>query len=160
MIKLAAVFVLSALSAFARLGETPTQLTERFGPPQSTVPSYTHAQGRTIQLGDILSFRQDDWSIQCTVTEGRCSKIGYTKAGEWTDQQITTVLTSNSQGARWTDLSNPKFLKVLREWKREDGATAKWQKGIGFSLIHPAFNNAKAKAEAKAKGEANKTPRI
>jgi len=157
--KIAALFVLLCSISFARLGETSAQLTTRFGQPKTTSTENIVAQGKIISIGSRLGFQQDDWAIYCTVTEGRCSRITYTKPGEWSEQQIETVLSSNSQGAKWTEISKPNFTKILREWRRADGGTARWGTS-SFTLTQPAYENAKKKAEAKAKGDASKTPNI
>jgi hypothetical protein len=153
--KIAVLFLLLCTSAFARLGDTTLRLVERFGAPRATRDEQVYAQGKAIKIGERLSFIQDDWFISCTVIDGRCAKVEYSKLGEWTEQQIETVLTSNSQGARWTNTKNKSYQKT---WTRDDGATAQWIGG--FTLIHPAYELAKEKAKARAKGAASATPKI
>lgn len=157
--KIAVLFLLLCTCAFARLGETTLRLVERFGAPKFTQNENVYAQGKTMKIGERMLFKQDDWNITCVIIDGRCAKVEYTKPGEWTEQQIETVLTSNSQGARWTKTSKPNTEKFKRTWTRQDGAMADWSFG-GCSVEHPAYELAKAKAQGRAKGEASVTPRI
>ncbi len=155
-----AIALLLPLSAWARLGETESGLTARFGQPTGRSRTVTSVQGKTIELGPSLLFRQDDWSIICDLIDGRCARISYSKRGEWTDDQIQAVLTANAQGAKWTDVSNAHLRNLSRDWKREDGATAHWQQGLSLSITTPAFERAKRIAEAKAKADASRVPRL
>jgi len=145
---------------FARLGESENELIVRFGKPVSKVKETTSAQGKFPEIGMILTFRQGDWSIQCSLTDGRCSKISYSKSGDWSNDQILTVLNSNSQGARWSEISNDAIKNLQRTWKRADGGIATWQLASGMTLTNPAYDRAKSRAEAKAKGDAAKIPKI
>lgn len=156
--KVIILFLLLCTSAFARLGETTMQLIERFGPPKYTQDENIYSQGKAFKIGERMSFRQDDWSIVCVVIEGRCAKVEYSKPGAWTEQQIETVLTSNSQGARWTKTSKTGTEKFLRRWKREDGALAEWNSG--FVVVHPAYDLAKTRAQNRAKSDASSIPKI
>ncbi|HTJ79719.1 MAG TPA: hypothetical protein VL357_12050 [Rariglobus sp.] len=148
------------LYAHARLGETPDQLQQRFGSPVMVYKDMIIAQGKMIELCPIYSFKQDDWNITCHIIDGRSSKESYSKKGDWTDDQIQLVLSSNTQGAKWTETSNPALKKLKREWKREDGATAVWQLGGGFTLTHPAYPLAKQRAQDKAKANASRLPNL
>jgi hypothetical protein len=82
------------------------------------------------------------------------------KPGDWTDDQFTTILTSNAQGTRWADVSKDSVRKLVREWRRTDGAIAIWQMGVGMSVTNPAYQRAKDKAEANAKADAARLPKI
>lgn len=152
-------FILPAI-AFARLGETEAELLKRFGPPAGRGKESTVAQGKILEFGPTLRFRQGDWSIACTLIDGRSCKENYQKSGEWTEEQFATVLNSNAQGAKWTDISKPGGKKLAREWKRSDGATATWSKHSGITVTHPAYRRAKEVLEAKAKAEAARVPKI
>jgi len=146
--------------AFARLGETQAQLVERFGAASSRAKEITLTQGKIIDFGVKLTFREGDWRIECSIIDGRCAREVYYKSGDWTEDQFTTVLTSNAQGAKWTDISKESVRKLAREWRREDGATAIWQMGVAMSVTHPAYRRAKDNAEAKAKADAGRIPKI
>lgn len=147
--------------ALARLGETEAELVARFGAATSKTKEITPAQGKMVEFGTTLTFRQGDWSIACTIIDGRSCKENYQKKGEWTEDQFATVLNSNAQGARWTDLSKPAAKTHSREWKRADGATAKWSRfGGGITVTHPAYVRAKELTEAKAKADAARIPKI
>lgn len=153
------LILLLPVVSFARLGETERQLADRFGEPTSRQIQKIIAQGKIIDLCPMLRFKQDDWSITCYLIDGRSSQENYSKQGEWTDEQIELVLTTNAQGAIWTPMKSGSP-KLRREWKRADGATAIWQMGAGFTLIHPAYIRAKEQAEAKAKADASRLPRL
>ena len=149
------------LACHARLGETMDQLRQRFGDPVMTQKDFTIAQGKIIELCPILTFKQDDWNIGCHIIDGRSSKETYSKTGEWTDDQILLVLTTNCQGAKWTETTNPSLRKIKREWRREDGATAVWGvPGQGFVVTHPAYNLAKQRAQDQAKANASRLPKL
>lgn len=157
-----AVFVAAVAmvsSAFGRLGETESELIARFGKPQLRSVHHALSQGRQYELGPTLHFRQDDWRIGCDLVDGRCVRIEYGKTGQWTDEQIQVVLSSNAQGASWTERTAGSG-KLAREWRRADGATARWSSIGGMTLITPAYERAKSIAEAKAKAEASRKPKI
>ena len=117
------------------------------------------AQGKFVDVCPVLTFTQEDWSIRCHVVEGRSALERYNKPGEWTEAQLTLVLNSNAQGAKWQviDARSP---KLRREWRREDGATAIWQLGAGFTVTHPAYVRARERAEARAKSDASRLPKL
>ena len=148
------------VGAWARLGETEAQLVARFGEPTNRTNEITLAQGKWLVFGQRLYFRQGDWSIQCVVVEERCAKEVYQKPGDWTEDQFKAILSSEAQGAQWTDRSQEGAKKLRREWRRADGATAVWEAPNGMAVTHPAYVRAKERAEAKAKAEAGKVPRF
>ena len=154
------LFLALPLLAFARLGETEQQLTGRFGAAVSRGKEITLAQGKIVEFGSTLTFRQGDWTISSVIIDGRCAREVYQKSGDWTEDQFITVLTSNAQGAKWTDVSKGLVRKLAREWRREDGATAGWQMGAAMTVTHPAYRRAKENAEAKAKADAARIPKI
>jgi len=153
------LFATLVSSAWARLGETEAELIARFGQPTFRDKHSTYVQGKVWELGPRLSFKQDDWSIVSEMVDGRAATESYTKVGEWTDAQILAVLAANAQGATWTLTSKPGSSAYLREWKRTDGATARWT-GRSISLVAPAYARAKEIAEAKAKAETRRMPKI
>ena len=161
MRKILTIFLcLVPIVSYGRLGETEAQLQQRFGAPASQSKDMIFAQGKMLELCPILTFKQDDWYIRSHIIEGRCALETISKPGEWTDEQITLVLTSNAQSAKWTEITNPGLGKLKREWRREDGATAVWQLGQGFVVTHPAYNLAKQRAQDKAKADASRLPNL
>jgi len=154
---LAIVVLLLPLSAHARLGETERELIARFGQPDSRSNEYVSAQGNTFAFCPKLTFRQDDWYINCDMVDGRCVRIAYYKRGDWTEDQFLTVLTVNAQGARWTEVERRQF---VREWKREDGTIAHWQAGQSFFITTPAFERAKQAAVAKENAAVRQIPKL
>jgi hypothetical protein len=155
-------FILPAIlasDASARLGETEAELVRRFGAPVSRASERITAQGKFHEIGTGLRFRDGDWTIESTIIDGRCAREAYTKVGEWTEDQFTTVLNSNAQGGKWTRTSKDSMKKAVREWRRDDGATAVWILRT-VTITHPAFDRAKSLAEAKAKAAAARTPNL
>jgi len=148
------------LCAHARLGQTPDQLEQRFGEPVGSNNDMIIAQGKMIALCLILTFKQDDWFISCHIIDGRSAQESYRKKGDWTEDQIQLVLTSNAQGAKWTEITKPATKNLKREWQREDGATALWRQGQGIDVTHPAYPLAKQRAQDKAKANASRLPNL
>ena len=156
------LFLLSSVFGHARLGETLPQLVERFGQPVF-VQKEKHASsaaGRIIDLCDLYTFKQDDWFIQVSLVDKQSLKERYSKQGEWTTEQITTVLNANAQGAQWTETGKSELAKLAREWRRTDGGTASWGLGGGMTVTHPGYERNKAKKEAEAKAAAARQPKI
>lgn len=153
-------FIAFPFYVYGRLGETEQELVARFGPPVSRAREVTLTQSKIIEFGSKLIFRQGDWTIESVMIEGRCAREEYWKAGEWTEDQFVTVLTSNAQGEKWTDLSKAMTKGLMREWHRGDGATAVWSIGTHMMVTHPAYVRAKKRVEDKAKAEASQIPKI
>jgi hypothetical protein len=152
--------------AFARLSETPEQLAHRFGPAAPLVRNATtYFQGHTYPIGSILSFSAEDWSIECTIVDGVCAQITYRKTGDFTDEQLTTILTNESEGSKWSEQTT--FTTVVdsyfvpqahvREWKREDGAHATKISG-SITLTNSKYDKAVEAAKAKGTSDAAKMP--
>lgn len=157
---IALALLLTGSPTFARLGENERQLIERFGPPQSRLAHSVHAQGRNIDLGPKLIFREGDWRIACDLIDGRCVRITYTKRGDWTEDQVQLVLNNNAQGATWKETTRRGAESMIRDWKRSDGSTARWVRPQGFTLTWDAYEKAKAAAEERARVEASRKPKI
>ena len=68
------------------------------------------------------------------------------------------MLTSNAQGAKWTESTKPMVKQLKREWQHDDGATAVWQHTQAFIVTHPAYPLAKQRAQDKAKANASRLP--
>jgi hypothetical protein len=154
------LFFLSVPSlAQARLGETEAELITRFGQPKARMKDMMGAQGRMWEVGPKYYFQQGHWHIYCVLVDGRCAWIDYGKPGEWTEEQVQLVLGSNSQGVKWTETTKGGG-RSSRDWKRIDGADAKWHQLTGMKLIVPAYNRAKQVIEAKAKAAASQKPKI
>lgn len=166
MKKLSAILTLCVFTlvlsnpAQARLGDTEKDLIARFGLPKARSSHSIHAQGKFIELGPTLYFKQDDWSIHCDLIANRVHRISYGKPGEWTEEQVQIVLGSNSQGTAWTETSKPAAAKFNRTWKRADASTAVWSKGSGMTFVWDAYQKAKAAVEHRAKAEASRKPKI
>lgn len=162
LILLAALSALSIATAHARLGETVAQLQERFGEPIAIrKEQFFSASGhKFIEIGTCYTFRDGDWQIEAVIIDGRSSKESYQKKGEWTDAQVATVLNANSQGAAWKETGQAALKKMMREWTRADGGSAKWVQSSSMILLHPAYERQKMKKEAEAKAASSRPPRI
>lgn len=147
-------------TSYARLGETENQLIERFGAPVLRAKHQIIAQGKMIDLGPRLLFREGDWRIACDLIDGKCARITYTKPGDWTEDQVQLVLSNNAQGAKWSETSKPGAAKMLRDWKRSDGSVARWSRPEGFTVTWDFYLKAKARAEERARVEASRKPKI
>jgi hypothetical protein len=145
--------------AHARLGETEAELIARFGQPKARMTDKLGAQGRMWDIGPKFIFYQGHWQIHCVLVDGRCVWIDYGKPGEWTEEQVQLVLSSNSQGTKWTETTKNGG-RSSRTWKRADGADAHWRGLAGIKLVVPAYERAKQVIEAKAKAAASQTPKI
>lgn len=143
----------------ARLGETAEQLTARFGKPQMHYVEHVFAQGKMLDFCLVLEFRQDDWAITCNMVNGKCVKIQYSKKGDWTEEQIQTVLESNKQQDVWKEVSKPSLKKIKREWSRSDSATAVWSTS-SITIVTPAYDLAKKQLQDKAKEQSKAMPKI
>lgn len=157
---LLAAAILFPIAVYGRLGETEQELIARFGVPLSRGHGSFSAQGRNLEIGNRFSFREGDWAVECIVVDGRCAQIAYSKPGDWTEDQLLTVLTANSQGAQWTDVSKEMIKKLERQWRRDDGAAAVWKMGIGMVVTSPAFEREKERIASKAKADASGIPKI
>jgi hypothetical protein len=152
--------LIAPLFAFAHLGDTEQQLVARFGRPLSRGRDLMITQGKIIEFGSKLSFRQGDWAIECIVIDSRCTRAIYSKPGEWSEEQLSAVLTSNAQGAIWTDYSKEMTKKLARDWRRSDGAVATWRMGVNMTVTNPAYDREKQKIESKAKADASMVPNL
>jgi hypothetical protein len=154
-------WLLAPIVAFAHLGDSEQQLTARFGQPLSRGHDITLAQGKVVSFGSKLSFQQGDWTITCIEIDGRCARVFYTKTGEWVEDQLRAVLTSNAQGKRWTDNSKEMVKQLMRDWRRSDGAVAYWRMVDRTMVVtDPAYDRAVQDIQAKAKADASQIPNL
>jgi len=142
----------------ARLGENREELTERLGKTVATSKHVVAAQGKAITLGPTYIFKKDTWLIQCNMINERCAQINYSKPGDWTQEQIQTLLDNNTQGYRWVE--SKKSTKMIRKWTRSDKATAEWKFNGTMEMTSPIYEVVKAKAAADAKSQATAKPNL
>jgi len=152
--KLLALFLLTIYTCYARLGDTPERMIERWGYPKSVSDAVIYAENHSYKIGDTFTFRDGEWTFSAIVIEGRCAKITYSKPTSWTDEQKLMVLNANSQGAGWRMVRSGPF----PQWKRDDGGQALFV--AAFELEHPAYNRAVEKAKIDAKAQASRKPKI
>jgi hypothetical protein len=168
MIRLYALFLLVFMTstAFARLGETPDQLQARFGPPSLYKPNaQVNSQGHVYVFGQILNFSSQGWSISCTIVNGVCAQINYSKTGDFTNEQLATILTNEAQGHKWAAVTSYKTLVDsflmpqfhVMEWKRDDGAYAS-RTGNSITLTTPDYDKAVAAAKQLGTSAAQQMP--
>ncbi len=153
------LFLATSSLLWARLGETEKELVARFGDARMRTKHTIMGHGKISELGPSLHFKQDDWNIVSDLVDDRVVRENYRKAGDWSPEQIQTVLAANAQGATWTETTKGNG-KLSRKWMRSDGGTAEWIKAAGFKVISPAYDRAKEIAESKAKAGAKRTPKI
>lgn len=156
LIKYIPLFLLLLSTSHARLGENREELVSRLGHVQTESKHVVLAQGKSSPLGPELSFRKDQGLIQCDMVAGCCARIKYTKRGDWTPDQIATLLKNNAQGALWAEAQDS--TKMNRKWHRRDGGLATWKFTGEMQLLSPAYLKAKAQREAELKSEAQKMP--
>src|SRR4051812_11921420 len=89
---LVCMVALTATMAEARLGDKEAELVARFGPVQSRSVERKSFQGRIYVVGQVLGFRMEQWSIAVLMIDDRCAQIDYGKTGDWTEEQVATVL--------------------------------------------------------------------
>jgi hypothetical protein len=149
-------FLMLASCAFARLGEDRDQLVVRLGPVKQESKHFVVTQGRIEPLGPALFFQKDDWFIQCDLVGSNCARITYSRKGEWTAEQIATLLADNSQGQSWVETKDSN--KMIRKWSRQDGGSAVWNFAGSLQLVSGSYLRAEAALIAKVKAEGDKKP--
>ncbi|MBL9192561.1 MAG: hypothetical protein JNJ82_09390, partial [Opitutaceae bacterium] len=92
-----------ATPLFGRLGDTKAELVERLGPVRTTSKHFVIAQGKIIPLGPNYSFQKDGWMIECDLIDDRCARLRYYKKGDWTEEQLTVLLSNNAGAGRWSE---------------------------------------------------------
>jgi len=161
-----AVLVLLAMTvvAQARLGESLDQLQARLGPPAANPRiDRVFVNGKVYPFGQILNFSKEGWFVECVMVNGVCVKITYVKNAPFTDDDIATILKNETQDSSWAKsvstatMIDSVFLPMMnvREWKREDGATAQIVDKI-FTLITPAYTKAHDAASAQGAADGQK----
>jgi len=108
----------AASLAQARLGETPDQITARFGNggPFFIIPGGPH-DGLKQQ-----EFRKQGFDIQVLFTDFSVGET-YTAGSKLTEDQIQALLAANSEGHPWKESATG---NGSRFWTRDDGATARF----------------------------------
>ena len=156
--KIALLFLALVSCSYARLGEGREELVTRLGSVQSESQHFMTAQGQITALGPALFFKKDQWRIQCSMVDGHCASIAYSKTGDWTAEQIAIILDNNAQGGKWTERRDS--TKMVRSWTRKDGGSATWKFTGAIELTSPAYFAASARREAELKAKAEKKPEL
>jgi len=118
------------LPAEARLGETEEQCVARYGSPEPSKPG--------VDNGNTLVFKKNGIEIDARFENGKCVDLSFSKEDgtDFTDDEISTLLSLNSQGLVWKVNPNPiqfSGSKTVAEWTRADGANAShWLSDPGF----------------------------
>lgn len=151
------LFILIA-PLYARLGENRAELTARLGSVRSESKHFVTAQGQIVPLGPALFFNKDQWHIQCDLVKERCAKITYSKKGEWTAEQISTLMQNNAQKQQWIEDKNSN--EMIRQWTRSDGGKAKWLFTGSLEILSPEYIRAKAEWELALTTKAQEKPNL
>jgi hypothetical protein len=125
------LFFAAVLPAYARLGETKEQSIARYETP---VPQAPEASGGE----DILLFKKNGIEINATFENGKCVDLTFLNLdhSDFTDDEINTLLSLNSQGLEWKVNPTPhqyEGCKTVKEWTRTDGADACHSLGEGLT---------------------------
>lgn len=136
---LLAFLVAFVAPAHARIGDTESQLKDRFGRPVS------REDGRNASLTFVFS----EWIVTCDMIDGVCARIGYAKIGEWSEEVFEKLLVANGERSSWTDLTAPNLKKLQRKWKRDDGTLAHWVAGC-LVITSPRYEKAQALSDKEA----------
>lgn len=143
---------------YARLGENRAELTTRLGKVSSEAKHVVVTQGQIVPLGPTLFFNKDQWHIQCDLVKERCAKITYAKKGEWTAEQISTLMQNNAQKHQWIEDKDSN--KMIRQWTRSDGGRAKWLFTGSLEILSPEYIRAKEEVELALKTKAQEKPNL
>lgn len=136
---LSCIFLAACASVSAAIGKTEPELIELFGKVVQRQTEQVRNKGRSMPLGDRLVFKTDQWTIRATLISGHCEKLVYSKTGEWTNEEIGTILDTNGGKPAWRE-ENSRRAKSRRDWKHENGATATWLAGDDFTITTPAYD--------------------
>lgn len=133
------IFASFASPASARIGDSETQLTRRYGTPVRQVNGAIRA----------LTYSFDGWLVTCDFANGVCVRVCYSRNGEWTEATFDKLLDANGDRSNWSDCGSPNLKNLMRSWKREDGTVANWVVG-SLSITSPGYEKAKAVTEIEA----------
>ena len=123
---------------FAHLGENESQLVQRFGRAFIRQPDVFVFHGRTLAIGERLSFMCEPWRLTATLIEDRCERIQYFKSGGWSEAWLASLLAENLGGFSWVPIPSA-APRIARDWTRDDGATAAWRTASGFTIASPSY---------------------
>lgn len=101
---------LATLTAHARIGETPQECANRYGPPVKQLE------------GDQVVYKKSGLGVVVTFFNGKAAAIAYRKISEdalgqpqaMSDNEIELLLKSNSGDSPWTKLEAP---SMDRQWE-------------------------------------------
>jgi hypothetical protein len=97
--------LLSALAAFARLGETPDQCQMRYG----------NSNG---QKEEFTLYQKDHFDIAVLFRDGKSVQEIFLSNDGFSKDQVAELLTANSEGSSWLIKSN----NLVRKYERLDGS--------------------------------------
>jgi hypothetical protein len=116
-----AVALLVPTVVAARIGETIEQCDTRYGTPTKVEAgdSFANSVERT--------YRKDGFTVQVLFVDGRAEKISYSQLAAFTDEQISKLLSNNTNGETWESAPNGNY-DVYGSWETPGGATAEYFK--------------------------------
>jgi hypothetical protein len=152
------LWVMAQTAVVGAIHETEQDLIKRYGVVKNRTPERIHAQGRSYTVGENLHFQTDDWHIRALLIEGRCEKIHYNKAGNWSEAQIRHLLGINRGQTQWAEQKTPNP-SLRREWLRHENTRAVWQKAMhGFVVTTAMVERATHAAQSLAAKQAAQLP--
>jgi hypothetical protein len=122
-------FVALLTYVLARLGDTETDLIERYGQPVhrvETVDGLPGVKGRTFRVSPI--------TVTAYLLDKTCQYEQYSKIGGLTDNEIEQILAANSAGQEWMALDKPQTPSNRREWMRRDQKAAAFYERLTLKL--------------------------
>ncbi|WP_404425810.1 hypothetical protein [Nibricoccus sp. IMCC34717] len=103
-----------------------------------------------------MIFEKDQWTIYADIIGGRCARIRYLKKGDWTDEQLRTLLENNRENKSW--IRDSASSKLIKKWNRSDGGFAKWEFAGSMEFVSEAYLKVKEEKERKEQDESRKKP--
>jgi hypothetical protein len=150
----ALLLAVSAPTLSARLGETEEDLVKRHGEVTIRDHDQVKVDGKRHKVGEQLSFMTEPYRVRAVLIDGRCERIRYEKTGEWTEEQINSLLALNASEYPWKT-AETRYRVARREWVREDGTTATWSSSLSMTFSTPVYAAAVEAAENSAAGDKN-----
>ena len=153
--------LLSAAPAFttmAAIGETTTELIQRFGKPfhdESNFEYFGTGKGfpKQVVMGRIFGFRAGTLTASAIVVDDKCLLERHEQKDirkKWKPKQLDEILAANANGLELVQTSKA---RDEIKWTRSDGATARWDTASGIEIRHPGYETERARIKAVVMAE-------